>query len=105
MVDTVKTTVAHLEDLVHKQQERETRHRDRVSEWQRKVPLFRLLSARDSVCMRVHVYACVCMCVHVCACVCIILYTLAAKILVADHPSACVLLLTRVRPLLIAGRC
>ena len=40
MVDMVKTIVAHLEDLVLEQQERETRRRDRVSEWQRKVPLF-----------------------------------------------------------------
>ena len=39
MVDTVKKTVGHLEDLVLKQRERDARQRDLVSEWQRKVPL------------------------------------------------------------------
>ena len=39
MVDTVKKTVGHLEDLVLKQRERDASQRDRVSEWQRKVPL------------------------------------------------------------------
>ena len=39
MVDTVKKTVGHLEDLVFKQRERDARQRDLVSEWQRKVPL------------------------------------------------------------------
>jgi hypothetical protein len=39
MVDKVKKTVGHLEDLVFKQRERDARQRDLVSEWQRKVPL------------------------------------------------------------------